>query len=449
MLGLNTTQVGDALEIKVYEHFLAEINAGRFISKESCRIFWKKKYFSKDRNDYITFDVAIEFYLPDANEYTSVFLIECKNYSSPVPVGDIESFFSKVQQVAPAGSKAIMVSNACFQSGTLAFAKSKKIGLMRYFTPGNCKWELMRSPSSGARTTSVEDAQYVEKALSEENFKSDVFDLFMQSSTRATFSVWEFFADLLQESALSADQIEMLLNNSSQPASCVSFIKPKDFEFRTAEILSEIEYDQGEVNLERICQLEFQRNGLIVSTDVMPDSATIGAAILGRIEFYPPKIQVYKQQGIPNRGRDRFTLAHELAHYFLDHGKYLIKESCDDRDFDESNLAVLDKSDVARLEFQANFLAASLLMPKRYVEEDFFKKIRTLDTRGFRYLYLDHQQCNLQNFSLVADFLTRKYGVSRAAVRIRLKSIGLLKDARTKVGIADIAKSIYPLAREN
>ena len=75
-------------------------------------------------------------------------LIECKDYSRPVPVDDVEEFFAKVQQVAPAKAKAIVVSSNSFQSGALEFACSKGIGLLRMFPESEFKWVLHRSLSS-------------------------------------------------------------------------------------------------------------------------------------------------------------------------------------------------------------------------------------------------------------------------------------------------------------
>ena len=81
------------------------------------------------------------------------------------------------------------------------------------------------------------------------------------------------------------------------------------------------------------------------------------------------------------------------------------------------------------MEFQANFLAASLLMHQINFKEDFLLILRSLEIsdKGFGLLYLDEQPCNRQNFSMVTGSLMAKYGVSRTAVQIRLESMGLLR----------------------
>jgi len=152
----STTEKGNALERHIRDLFQAEIDADRFwVKRQNCKVFLKKGYFSKDRGTEIIFDVSIEVYLPGAREYSSLVLIECKNYGHRVPVDDAEEFFAKVQQVAAANAKAVIASTASFQSGARQFAKSKGMGLIRYFSPENFKWELKRSPSGTARTTSA------------------------------------------------------------------------------------------------------------------------------------------------------------------------------------------------------------------------------------------------------------------------------------------------------
>jgi hypothetical protein len=54
--------------------------------------------------------------------------------------------------------------------------------------------------------------------------------------------------------------------------------------------------------------------------------------------------------------------------------------------------------------------------------------------KGFGPLYVDDQPCNLENFETVTGRLMEKYGVSRTAAKIRLESLGLLRDARGRTG---------------
>jgi len=433
---MNSTIAGNLLEKNIYTLLQGEISSDRFWAKESCcKLFRRKGYYSKDRGTEIIFDVAIEIYLPGAQEFSAVVLVECKNYSHTVPVDDVEEFFAKVQQVGAANSKAILASTAPFQSGTLAFAKSKGIGLLRYFDPTNFKWELRRSPSASMRITAADTSSLVKHGLTSIDFKSDVFDLYLQSPTRATNSLWDFFEDFLIESELTPIQISQFSNHRNRLSSQVQFLEKTELEERSTEALGKIGYVSGEVSLTSICSKEQDFCNLQVSLDVPPGHAQHDNSVLGKITFNPLEIHVYKQP-FARRGRDRFTLAHELAHHLLRHGRYLIGETCDEGDFVLQRQAAQDGTDIARMEFQANYFAASLLMPRTNFVADFRRAIKAFDIsdKGFGALYVDNQSCNIQDYKRVTRDLMQRYGVSRTAATIRLEGLGLLRDARTNSG---------------
>ncbi|MBE7368019.1 ImmA/IrrE family metallo-endopeptidase [Ramlibacter pallidus] len=436
----STHAKGNSLERRIRDLFQSEIDADRFwAKKQNCKVFWKKGYFSKDRGTEIVFDVAIELYLPGARDYSCLVLIECKNYSHSVPVDDAEEFFAKVQQVAAANVKAVIASTASFQHGTREFAKSKGMGLVRYFGPEDFKWELKRSPSASAQTTPADDAELVGSALSVDTFHSLAFDLYLQSPVRDTNSLWDFFEDLVLDSALTKDQARRVANRRSKLSSQIPFYDKDELESKAADILAALDYSGGEVDLDSLCERESALTGLKVERGVAAPASTASAPVLGRITFDPPLIQVFAV-GSPHRGRDRFTLAHELSQHLLNHGRFLVRESCDDKDFELQRSPAFEGADVARMEFQANFLAAGLLMPRTHVAEDFQRVVRALDipNRGYGPLYVDNQPCNLQSFDSVTGGLMQRYGVSRSAVKIRLESLGLLRDARRPLGFRSV-----------
>lgn len=175
--------------------------------------------------------------------------------------------------------------------------------------------------------------------------------------------------------------------------------------------------------------------GLAVNFHVPRPADSLRPA-LGCIQFDPLVIDVYEYD-TPNAGRSRFTLAHELAHHLLGHGKYLVRESCDESDFVLQRRAIIDGSDIARMEFQANYFASSLLLPRIHIIEDFRRLAHELGIvdKGYGHLYVDDQLCNVQNYEIVTGHLMGKYSVSRAVARIRLEVLGLLCDARGQSGL--------------
>jgi hypothetical protein len=175
----STTRVGDELEKRIFGLLQAEIDADRlFFRKQDCKVFAKKGYYSRDRRSNIVFDISVEAYLPGADKYSMLVLVECKNYTHPIPVADVEKFFSKLQQVGAANAKGIIATPASFQSGTREFAKAKGIGLMCYFSADNFKWELRRSPSASTLAKSAPGSG-VEAGLNSETFQNTSFDLYL------------------------------------------------------------------------------------------------------------------------------------------------------------------------------------------------------------------------------------------------------------------------------
>ncbi|MDO8373869.1 MAG: ImmA/IrrE family metallo-endopeptidase [Polaromonas sp.] len=430
---MNSIRVGDSLEEKIHALFISEIENDRFWAKKACcKVFRKKGYYSKDRGTKIVFDLSVEIYLPGVDEFSVVMLVECKNYNHPVPVDDAEEFFSKAQQISGANIKCVIASTNSFQSGTRAFSKSKGIGLLRYFDKTTFKWELRRSPSGGARSASAEASAMAEEGLIQEDFLSNLFDLYCQSAARTTNSLWDFIEDFVLETSLTRAEIKKIENPRSRLASQVDFLEKDDLENRATSMLLDIGYSDNEVSLEDLCAREQTKCGLRVLKNLEAIGEAPANAILGRIIFDPLEIHLFRQPPTTTVGRDRFTLAHELAHHLLDHGRYMAREFCDESDLSQKPGPGIVGTDIARLEFQANYLAGCILLPRANLIEDFRQLLRTLDisNKGYGALFVDKQPCNLQSYQQVTTPLMQKYAVSRTAITIRLESLGLLIDAR-------------------
>lgn len=106
--------------------------------------------------------------------------------------------------------------------------------------------------------------------------------------------------------------------------------------------------------------------------------------------------------------RQRFTMAHELGHYFLGHNKPVFVDDKVTVNHRENDLA---KKHYDPKEADANAFAASLLMPEEFIEKD-FEQI----TKGIN-VFLDEHLMRL----------AEKYEVSKEAMKIRLLRLGLIK----------------------
>lgn len=127
----NSVQKGNALEELVFNRFGKLLRLNKLaVNGSQSKIFQKKGYFSKDRNGDIIVDVVIEAYDSQSN-ISFLMIFECKNYSHAVPVNDAEEFVAKLDQIAHANRKGIIVSTKGFQNGTIKYAQSKGLGLYR------------------------------------------------------------------------------------------------------------------------------------------------------------------------------------------------------------------------------------------------------------------------------------------------------------------------------
>lgn len=107
--------------------------------------------------------------------------------------------------------------------------------------------------------------------------------------------------------------------------------------------------------------------------------------------------------------RQRFTLAHELGHYFLHpSAETRVDIGHGVRFRDESSGEGVDPAEV-----EANLFAAELLMPTEFLLRD-LSKIGSLDFS------------NQVDFEKVVDSLSSKYRVSKQAMTYRLGSLGII-----------------------
>ena len=429
-MALSSSKKGDAFEEKMFLLFKHELESGGLGWSPSWgKIHKKKGYYSAARKKNIIFDIAIEFTRPGATECTCVFIIECKDYKGPVPVDDVEEFSGKLAQLSEISIKGIFATNSAFQAGARSVAKANGFGLLRYFANATFKWELQRLASASVAAQLNPDSFQIERALTFQDFRSPVFDIFGAVGRHVSNSLWDFMSAL---SPLPKDD-EYLAGRTTRPKyiNQVQYFQPEDVDGVVQKVLGSIDYRSGAVSLDAICESEATKTGLLVSQVGRPPG--IGAEVLGSITFNPSQIHIFPQENI-HKARYRFTLAHELGHYFLDHGRYMRGEYCEVIDFREIGDDQIEMSDIARMEWQANYFASCILMPRASFITSFRQQLvaHGIANRGFGSLFLDSQPCNAKAFYSIATQLMLEYQVSKTAVRIRLERLGLLVDHRRK-----------------
>lgn len=173
---MNTSKKGDLFENKVFRMLKSLLDKGELgLNPMSCKIIQKAKYDSPLREKNIIVDIAIEVFAGKNEKPIMIWIIECKDYTHPVPVDDIEEFDRKVTQIMGLNTKAIFVSSNSFQKGAFTFAKNRNIALIRILSENQVSWFLN---FCGSENKHLLDIKQFEGALSNENYKAINRDFF-------------------------------------------------------------------------------------------------------------------------------------------------------------------------------------------------------------------------------------------------------------------------------
>lgn len=189
---MNTVAKGDVFEIKTFDLLQQELNEGRLgIMPSSARIYHKKGYYSKDREKDIIVDISIEVWPANAENYSLLWVCECKNYGHSVPVDDIEEFKAKLDQIAGKNVKGVVATRNSFQSGAITYAKNQGIGLVRVMPDDQVSWfvhfAVCNSPQGAKKLNSREfnAALSNERHQAEERSFYSIYDGYIFGSWRS------------------------------------------------------------------------------------------------------------------------------------------------------------------------------------------------------------------------------------------------------------------------
>ncbi len=317
-----------------------------------------------------------------------------------------------------------MFASGPYQRGAIEFARSKGIALVRVFPSSQFKWVLHRDiPVDGVSSTEARDR--VLHGLRTDNYRSQRSEFYCCAGDHFTFAIESLAEYLARESDLKPSVCEEL-RAGDVVREQVRFISVDEIEGAMKGLLKDIGYTTGAVDLDRISQ----NVGLKVNVVSRRSDDEKAQGVLGRIDFRTNEATIFPEL---NSGRRRFTLAHELGHFVLGHGKYLLTESVEESDFAAQADGDRDSGDIRRLEWQANCFAGRLLMPTEPLLQQVAKRAEQLDLqdRGHGLIFVDHQPVNLGTFLSVTGYLAHYFHVTTSAVSYRLQGLGLLKDVRS------------------
>lgn len=337
---MSTVEKGNRLEDEFYGYLRDQQNRGDFVygahSPQLCRIYKKKKYFSKIRDGDVEFDVVIELYRKGSSSPHMYVVFECKNHGGSIPEKHLNDFSIKLNEVFGHSSKGVIVISSRLQSGAEKTARNRKMGIVKFNEHG---LDVIAERKDGIRA----ENGFVKSQIlgGEGDVKSLKFSAYHDGSFFA--SVDHFLGSLDPSSSADGG------HRSDRIGKSVPFVSDEEIEQSAQDILKRIGYESGVVDLAKICS--------VLSIDLTYIERTVhdadGNHILGSANFDQKSIQIYSHD---NKHRERFTIGHEIGHFCLRHDRYLRSETVA-----ESDLLMTDKSfNYERLECQANIFASDL-----------------------------------------------------------------------------------------
>ncbi|WP_420549125.1 ImmA/IrrE family metallo-endopeptidase [Curvivirga sp.] len=408
---MNTTSKGNTLETSFYNYLLQQKEDNLLVNgiypAQLCAIYRKKKYFCSERLNDIEFDIVIELSREGATSPHLIIIFECKNYINSVPESDLTDFSDKLSRIAKHGAKGVLVTNSKLQSGAKNLAEKRKIGIIKFDEQG-AKIVAERQNKIANNSNYMYDLLF-NKSTSDKSLKFSAFSEGSYFSSTHTFIA-----------ALSGQYVcDEKEDNSSVP-----FIPDDKLQDEANTLLTDSKYISGAVDLRKICsilsiELEYSDKALTQDN---------GLEVLGLADFENRKIKIFSHNNIH---RERFTIAHEIGHFYLKHNKFLSSESviASDLLIDSS---ISHEYELNRLEIQANRFAACLLLPLHPFLLEIAQLREDYDIRdtGNGYIYVDNQACNLKDYHNILFRASRTFNVSQQVIEVKLKKFKMLNDQR-------------------
>ncbi|MDL2172057.1 ImmA/IrrE family metallo-endopeptidase [Asaia sp. HumB] len=408
---MDTSNKGNELEEAFYQYLLDQQARGDLVygihSPNNCRIFKKKKYYCKEREADVEFDIVLEIYGNGRPSPHLRVVFECKNYSDAVPETCVNDFSAKLGRIFPHSAKGVMVVSSRLQSGAEKVARRRGFGIVKYDRDG---LDIIadRKVRPYIETRFVE-SQLFQSQLAPKSLKFSAYD-----DEKFFSSIGRFLSSLHPE----------LAGDVEESPSAIPFLPLAAIKSSAQETLKLVDYREGPVDLGHICSA--------LSIDLQYSNQefhdTDGKLILGSAHFQRKVISI-NDHG--NRSRERFTIAHEIGHFCLKHHRYFYSENTIERDF-FINEEERGDFNLDRLECQANIFSSELILPdycfKNMTEQ--FRKLLDIRDRGHGYIFVDDQPCNYMPYEKLLAYLSDYFAASKQTIQIKFKQLNMLNDQR-------------------
>lgn len=413
---MDTVRIGNELEQAIYEHLVEQHESGQLLldtqSPKLCTIHWKPKYYCNERKNFIEFDVSIEIRRKPELEPQEIIILECKNYTGNIPEPEITDFSDKLSRIGRHNTKGIIVVSSALQSGAEQLARSRKIGIIKFDENG---LEFIAE----RRLRNNLNSKFAKSSLFEQNTQTKKLKFAATFMGRYFDNLTEFLTAVV--GIPSSNRAEGIGTQAQ-----VTYLSKDEIEASANKLLESMSYFDGPVDLDEACRYlgltQIDKGESIPNAD--------GYEILGKADFANSVIWTYDSG---NKHRQRFTLAHEIGHFQLQHASFLRSETTIKQDLMISDPDSTGNT-IDRIEYQANLFASHFLLPKTAL----LLKIKDLKSEfDFRYkndsnIFVDDQPSNQADYFKLIYAVSDFFDVSATAIQIRLKGLGLIVDERGK-----------------
>lgn len=412
---LNTTAKGDAFEKRVYDIISNLLSQNEFPA--NCRyssVYHKHKLYSKKEEQDVIFDIAVETTMPNSNTPSMIYIIECKDYKRFVSVDKVRNFAYQLNEVG--AHKGFIFTTSGFQSGAYKIAKDNHIGLVKVSENNVLDWILHKSVFTKQHNVIGDIRDYV---LSEES-QAAKYSFAAISGNRTYGDIVSFLESEMGLSIQQKRSVKYLTDDKIVNAiyDYTSLTKEAHKQITNEQLLSIIEelgfqYKQSEHIAGIAGNINLANNTITVSTNIT--------------------------EGSPHW---RFTIAHEIGHIILHSIVLKLSDISYIKENTHNNWGTkFSKSDIERIEYQANLFAIALLMPKEEFMMAYAQYHIKYPLRRFPKLFLDSQPCNIQMCNAVFHHIAKHFDVSVELVKHYMSNKNLLT-------IKDGTTSTYELFRK-
>lgn len=157
-----------------------------------------------------------------------------------------------------------------------------------------------------------------------------------------------------------------------------------------------------------------------------------GNVILGKTQLKP--LGLYVDVSLADDPRFNFVLAHELGHVVLHRSVNVKKTGYEDQEIADTEIDfVTGKKNLITprdwLEWQANYFASAILMPRLSIMATVLQKQKEMDIkRNLGRIVLEPKEYSVRDYKEIRNHIEIVFSVNATNVECRLKDLGILID---------------------